>query len=427
MLRRATSTITLAGLAIVAAACTNVTAGTPVAVPTSVSNEPVELSFATFGDFGFEDLLDEYRSEHPTVTIKHENDPDGTAYQQKLETQFAANTVPDLVLVDESFLPNLADGDRFHDLAEVGPRDVTPDRWLDWNYEAGVAEDGTWVGYGVNIGPLAMAYRTDLFAAAGLGEPDGLFGSWADYFAAGQRYTQATGKPWFDHGEYLFRAMHDQLPTGFFDEDDDLAMESNVDIKANWDMLTAAIQQGQSAKFAPFTTEWNTGLGAGSFATTVAPYWLLNIIETQAGPANAGKWALAGTFPEEGGNWGGAYLTVPRASEHPGAAAELAAWLTAPEQRIRALDIPGMFPCQVDALASSELRATKNDYFAGPPSGRLYAGFATKVPTPHHKTRHDIPIHQQAIGPALQAVEDGTPPDQAWQQAVTTAKDIASG
>lgn len=286
---------------------------------------------------------------------------------------------------------------------------------------------GTWFGYCLNSGPMAIAYRSDLFAAAGLTDPEELFGSWESYFAAGDRYVAATGKPWFDSTAYLFRAMHSQLATGYFDEDGNLIIESNVDIKANWDLLTAAVGRGQSARLAPYESDWNTGLRGGSFATMLAPYWMLGIMERQGGAENAGKWAVAEVFPGGGGNWGGAYLAVPRGTGNPEAAAELAAWLTAPEQQLAAFRSVHTFPSQAEALEAAEVRESKRKYFGDLEIGGLYADLTDKIPTPHHKTRHDEPIHNQAVIPALQSVEDGATPDQGWRQAVDIARTIAQG
>ena len=82
---------------------------------------------------------------------------------------------------------------------------------------------------------------------------------------------------------------------------------------------------------------------------------MLGVVKEQAGPENAGKWAVTDAFPDGGGNWGGSYLAVPKQSKHPKEAAELAAWLTAPEQQIKAFQKTGNFPSQVEALTSPEL------------------------------------------------------------------------
>ncbi|OLF15399.1 hypothetical protein BU204_22310 [Actinophytocola xanthii] len=418
-----------------ATACSKVTAGVPVADPDAsvrpeVSNEPVELTVSSFGEFGFDALLEEYQRQHENVTIRHDRTTDSASYLPKLQASLAAGTASDVVAIDDFGMAALLDQpDLFADLAEVGPDDVSAERWLDWVHKGGIAPEGTWVGYGVDIGPTAMAYRTDLFAAAGLptepSEVAALFESWDSYFSAGDRYVQATGKPWFDSSAQVFTVMHNQLETGYFDEDGALVIESNQRIKANWDQVTAAAGRGQSAKLPAFMPEWISGLGKPSFATMPAPYWMLGLIEAHGGPSNAGKWAVAPAFPGGSANWGGSYLAVPAQGEHPEEAAALAAWLTAPEQQLTAFETASVFPGQVEALESSTLRGATKDYFTGEKTAGVYAELATKVPVPRQPGARSGEVQQQAVVPALQAVDTGLPPDQGWQQAVTQAKQVA--
>lgn len=390
----------------------------------------IELSIGTFTEFGYEDLLKEYESSHSNIKITHHKTGQGGPYHQQLLTKLAANSgLEDVVAIEEGHLPDVIDKPQlFNNLAEIGPKDVKPERWLDWKYEAGTAKDGTWIGYGTDIGPLAMCYRTDLLAAAKLPTDEtsvkAMFESWDSYFAAGDQYVAATGKAWFDSDSQIFNAMQNQLDEGYITKEDKLAIESNKEIKRNWDKVTAAGGRGQTAKLVAFSPEWNAGFKQGAFATKTCPSWMLGVVKEQAGPENAGKWAVTDAFPNGGGNWGGSYLAVPKQSQHPKEAAELAAWLTAPEQQIKAFETTGNFPSQVEALDSPELLASTNDYFGDTKVGELFAKQARKVAKAQYKGPGDGKIQENATSPALQAVEQGKSPEEGWQQAVDAAKKI---
>jgi cellobiose transport system substrate-binding protein len=422
--------VTLVGAVVLASACSTAIDGTPLADPratrTSEPSGPVTLTFMTSLNDGYEDLLNEYRSDHGNVTIEVQKTEPG-AYYPKLQTMLAAGEPPDLAVVGDEYRAQLFDQpDLFADLAEVGPDDVDPKRWLDWKYEGGLGKDDTWFGYGMDSAPFGMAYRTDLFAAAGLptdpAQVGDLFKSWDSYLAAGAQYTQGTGKAWFDSASEVFTAMQNQLDTPYYDKDDQLIIENNKDVKAAWDAVTGAV--GQSAKLEPFSPEWFSAFRAGTFATAPAPYWMLNLIKSQAGAENAGKWAIADTFPGGGANWGGSYLVVPKGSHAPEQAAEFAAWFTAPEQQLRLFQDGGAFPSQVDALKSSKLRGATDDYFVTKETGRIYADLADKVTVVPYQAPRDTRIQTEVMWPALQAVEHGTPPDAGWQQAVDKAKQV---
>lgn len=390
----------------------------------------IELSIGTFTEFGYEDLLPEYEKLHSNIKITHHKTGDGGPYHQQLLTKLAAgNGLEDVVAIEEGHLSDVIDKSQlFNNLADIGPKDVKPDRWLDWKYEAGVAKDGTWIGYGTDMGPLAMCYRKDMLEAAHMATDDasvkGYFASWDSYFTAGDQYTKATGKPWFDSASQVFNAMQNQLDVGYVSKDDKLAIESNKDIKRNWDKVTAAVKGGQSAKLVAFSPDWNTAFKQSGFATKTCPSWMLGVVKGQAGPENAGKWVVTDAFPNGGGNWGGSYLAVPKQSKHPKEAAQLAAWLTAPEQQIKAFEKTGNFPSQVEALDSPELLNTTNDYFGGVKSGQLFVTMAKKVNKPQYKGPGDGKIQENATSPALQAVEQGKSPEEGWQQAVDAAKKI---
>jgi cellobiose transport system substrate-binding protein len=390
----------------------------------------VELTIGTFTEFGYEDLIKEYERLHPNIKITHHKTGEGGPYHEQLLTKLAANSgLEDVVAIEEAHIPDIADKPQlFNDLADIGPKDVKPDRWLDWKYKAGLAKDGTWLGYGTDSGPLAMCYRKDLLAAAGLpSDPEGvkpLFESWDTYFEAGDKYVKATGKAWFDSDSQIFNAMQNQLDEGYLNKDDELAMESNPEIRENWDQVTAAGKGGQTAGLVAFSPEWNTGFKEGAFATKTCPSWMLGVVKEQSGPANSGKWAVTDAFPGGGGNWGGSYLAVPKQSEHPKEAAELAAWLTAPEQQIKAFEKTGNFPSQVEALSSPALLGATDEYFGNAKTGELFAAMAEKVGEPQYKGAGDGQIQENATSPALQAVEQGKSADDGWQQAVDAAKKI---
>ena len=385
----------------------------------------IELSIGTFTEFGYEDLLPEYEKLHPNIKITHHKTGEGGPYAQNMLTKLAAgNGLEDVVAIEEGHLPDVIDKSQlFNNLADIGPKDAKPDRWLEWKYKQGVAKDGTWIGYGTDSGPLAMCYRKDLLTAAGMPTDDAsvkaMFATWDSYFEAGDTYVQKTGKAWFDSDSQVFNAMQNQLPVGYITKDDKLALESNKDIRKNYDKVTAAGGRGQTAKLVAFSPEWNTGFKQGAFATKTCPSWMLGVVKEQAGPDNANKWAVTDAFPNGGGNWGGSYLTVPLTSAHPKEAAELAAWLTAPEQQLYAFRISGNFPSQVEAFESPDLISEQNGYFGGALIGQVFVAQARKVGKPQYKGSGDGEIQETVIAPALKAVEHGSDPAAVWQQVLT--------
>jgi cellobiose transport system substrate-binding protein len=410
-------------LAVAATACGSSDAGT-------TPDGKIELTVATFNEFGYEDLFKEYEAAHPNIKITHRKTGQGNPHHQNLFTKLGAGSgLADVEAIEEGYRAQvMAKSGQFNDLKEIGPKDLGEDRWLKWKVDAVKTKDGKLIGYGTDIGPLAMCYRKDLLQAAGLpSDPEGvkaLFATWESYFEAGDKYVKATGKPWFDSAAQNMNAMVNQLPVGYFDKDDKLVIDSNPDIRKAYDLVTKAVQGGQSAKLQAWSPEWENGFKQSAFATKTCPSWMLGVIEGNAGPEHKGKWAVTAAFPGGGGNWGGSYLTVPKQSKHPKEAAELAAWLTAPEQQIKAFVAKGTFPSQVKALDAPELLAKTNEYF-DVKAGELFAAQAKKVGQAQYKGPADGQIQDTVMSNALQSVEQGKSPDDGWKAAVEGAQKAA--
>jgi cellobiose transport system substrate-binding protein len=416
--------LTCASVLTLVAAC-----GGESETPPAASSGPVDLTIATFTEFGYEDLLKEYEQAHPNIKITHRKVGQGGPHHQDMLTKLSAGSgLADVHALEEGHVSTFIDkADKFNDLNEIGPKGLE-DRWLKWKYDGGKAKDGKLIGYGTDIGPLAMCVRTDLLKDAGMpSDPAALktmLASWDSYFAAGDQFVKATGKAWFDSSSQIFNAMVNQLDTGYINKDDSLAIESNTEIKQAWDKVTGAAKRGQTAKLTAFSNEWNSGFKQGAFATKTCPSWMLGVVKKQAGTENAGKWAVVDAFPEGGGNWGGSYLTVPKQSKHPKEAAELAAWLTAPEQQLKAFKTTGNFPSQTKAIESPELLASTDEYFGAVKIGELFATQAKKVTQAQYKGPKDGQIQENVTSPALAAVEQGASPQDGWQQAVDGAKKL---
>jgi len=398
---------------------------------TQTADGKTELTIATFNEFGYEELFKEYEAAHPDIKITQRKTGQGQPHHQNLFTKLGAGSgLADIEGVEEGYLSQvMSKSGQFNDLKEIGPK-VEDGRWLQWKTDAITSKDGKLIGYGTDIGPLAMCYRKDLFAQAGLpSDPEGvkaLFATWDSYFAAGDQFiAKVPGVAWFDSAAQVYNAMHNQHETGYYDKSDKLVVDTNADIKKDWNTVTAAVAKGQSARLAAFSPEWNTGFKLGKFATKTCPSWMLGVVETQAGPENKGKWAVTDAFPNGGGNWGGSYLTVPKQSKNAQKAAELAAWLTAPEQQIKAFKAKGTFPSQVKALDAPELLEQTNAYFGDVKAGALFATQAKKIKAAQYKGPADGQIQETVFSPALQSVEQGKNSEEAWKAAVEGAQKAA--
>lgn len=385
------------------------------------------LTVATFADLGYEPLYKEYEKSHPKIRIK-ERLSQFDQHHNQLSTQLASGSgSADVVAVEEGYLPKFrAVKDKFANLAKLGGKGRDKE-YLDWKWEQGTTDGGSTVlGYGTDVGGLAICYRTDLFRQAGLPtdrtEVGKLWPTWQDYFDVGERFrSKVPDKAWFDSGGNIFTAMMNQSEFGFFDADDTYIADANPKVKQNFLRTARAAADGQSANLVPFSQQWNAGIKQGRMATMTCPAWMTGQIAEAAGPEAKGKWDIA-SVPGGGGNWGGSFLTVPEQSAHQQAAADLAAFLTSPASQKKIFQGPtGALPSLGSVLDDPAIAGTKQPYFNGAPTGRIYAASAREL-QPSFRGTQDQQV-RIPFGNALQLVEQRkSSPGEAWDKALETSE-----
>jgi cellobiose transport system substrate-binding protein len=401
-----------ASIAIIAAGCSP-------ASDSGSEDGPIELTVATFNDFGYTDeLLQEYMDENPNVTVvqnKAATSNDARAnYFQKLGKKGLA----DVEAIEVDWLPEVM---QYSDLLAEVPSG-TADRWLDWKVDAATDADGRLIGYGTDIGPEGVCYRSDLFAAAGLPTDREsvaalLEGDWAKYFEVGAQYTAATGKAWFDSAGGTYQGMVNQVEAAYEDPDSgDIIATENGEVEDLYNQVLDA-SATQSAHLGQWSDDWFAGLSNGAYATMLCPGWMLGVISGNAEGVTG--WDVANVFPNGGGNWGGSYLTVPANGAHVEEAQKLADWLTAPEQQIKAFVNAGTFPSQNEAYTDEALTGYVNEYFNDAPVGQIFTDRAKAVTVAPFKGAFYFQVND-AMQKALTRVEDGTQDKQAsWDQWVS--------
>lgn len=420
------STVAVSLLALSACSSGGSTAGgsTQAAGSGGAGSGPVTLTLATFNQFGYEDLIPEFEKTHPNIKVTHKKAATSNEARDNFFTRLSAGSgMADVEAVEVDWLPEMLQySDKFNDLN-------SPDvqgRWLDWKAKAATDSDGHLIGYGTDSGPEAICYRSDLFKQAGLPSDREsvakLFGNtWESYFAAGKQFKAKSKVPFFDSIGATYQGMVNQIPAAYENpSDDSITATGNADVKKVYDQVVqAGITDGLSAKLQQWGDDWTASFQKDGFATMLCPGWMVGVIEGNAKGVKG--WDVANTFPGGGGNWGGSYLTVPKQSAHPKEAQELAAWLTAPEQQIKAFKKVGTFPSQKQALESPDLLSFKVASFNDAPTGQIFADRAKAVTMTPYKGTHYFAIND-AMQQALTRVEQGTSPQESWNKWVSDVK-----
>jgi cellobiose transport system substrate-binding protein len=392
------------------------------------SGGQITLTVDSFGDFGYKALAKQYEADHPGVKVQLRSVEKLDDYKPKLTQWLAAGSgAGDVVALEEGILNEFkTQPQNFVNLADKGGNDLAAN-FLPWKFELGKTADGKLIGLPTDIGGLAVCYRKDLFAKAGLptdrAQVSALWPTWEQFIATGEKFQAAkTGaKGFVDSVTTSFSALLFQnSETNFYDKDGKLIADSNPAVKAAWDTVMGMVDKGITARVQTWSKDWEAGFKTGSFAVTMCPSWMLGIIKNNSGPANAAKWDVA-AVPGGGGNWGGSWLTVPAQSKHQDQAYDLAKFLTSPQGQVGAFKEAGPLPSSLQALDDPAFLALKNDYFSNAPVGEIFGKGAKSLKPMVLGPKHQA-VKERAFEPAMQAVEQGKlQPDQAWQQALRDA------
>jgi cellobiose transport system substrate-binding protein len=342
----------------------------------------ITLTISTFNEWGYDPLIAEYEELNPNIKIEHNKFGKSDDAKEQFQTALGANSgLADVVGVEVDWMPQIIQySDQFKDLSS----DSVEGRWNNWTVDQATTPDGALLGYPTDIGPEVIAYRSDLFAAAGLPTDREavaeLFGgadaTWDDFFKVGDQFIAAgTGVGFFDSADAIAQGMINQQKFPLEEEDGTIIATSNPDIRDMYDTILS--HTDQSAHLKQWEEDWTNAFQNNGFAVMLAPSWMLSNIEGNS--AGVTGWDVANVFPGGGGNWGGSFLTVPTMGKHQEEAQKLADWLTAPEQQLKAFEKTSNFPSQIEAQESDTLQGVTNEFFNNAPTGQFFTEQAANI------------------------------------------------
>ncbi|MFC6090158.1 ABC transporter substrate-binding protein [Saccharothrix lopnurensis] len=382
------------------------------------------FEFWSFAAINQKLTVDAYQAKHPDIRIKLTEVGTSTETAQSLTTALAGGKVPDLVLIQGDNLPQFVEQPQnFVDLRTLGADDVKGD-YLDWVWEQSVAEGGEVLGVPTDVGGMAVAYRTDLFAEAGLPTDreavSALWPTWEAFIETGKRYKQATGKAFTDNAATsVFYQAVNQVSEKYYSEDRKLVYSTNPQVKAAFalgiEAATAGITAGQSS----FETAWSAGMAQGQYAAVSAPSWMLNSIRSTA-PDTKGKWDIA-RIPGNSGNWGGSYLAIPKRAKNPQAAWDYIREMQSPRGQLEHFARVGALPSTPSVYQDAELADSKDPFFSDAPTGTIYTDSLLGL-KPFYIGPDSAAIGQEFLNAITNVEQSGGNPATAWDDAVRNIK-----
>ncbi|GAA2637917.1 extracellular solute-binding protein [Paractinoplanes durhamensis] len=384
-LKKTLSVVAPVVLALGLAACSGSddsgSSGGTAAKPTNCTNKIVKedaprvLVWAWYPNMA--KVVDNFNNQHTDVQVCWTNAGQGQDEYSKFQTAVSAKKgAPDVVMLEADQLVGFEIQDALVDLSPYGANDVKK------NFSEGAWKD---VSQGDKVyaapidgGPMALIYRTDVFAKYGITKPPT---TWAEYAADAAKVKAAGGPPFGDFASNVpavtTALMIQKGATPFaYDLSDKQNIGIKVDDQATKDVLNYWADlstKKQIGKEDQFTTDYVAGMVGGKYATYVSAAWAPGYL-TGAGVGNGsskGKFAVAAlpqwdTANPVSVNWGGSAFAVTSQASDKAAAAKVALGLYADEASLTdGWKTQTIFPLNQSVLKSDDFINAKVDFFNG--------------------------------------------------------------
>lgn len=377
----------------------------------------------------FEQVVDLFNDTHDDVQICWTNAGQGadeyTKFSQALE---AGSGAPDVIMLEAEVLSSFTIRDGLVDLAEYGAAELeeefTEGAWSD------VSSGDSVYAVPVDGGPMGMLYRQDIFDEYGVAPPT----TWEE-FADAARALRDGG---FDgviadfptNGNALLHALFAQNGWQPFTYDSAAPTEIGIDIDTPealevleyWNGL---VEEGLVAADDAFTTDYNTKLVDGTYATYLAAAWGPGYLGGLSDADEDAVWRAAPLpqwDPENPVqvNWGGSTFAVTIQAANPELAAEVATGIFGTEEAWKiGIEEAALFPLWRPILESDYFVDLEYPFFDGQqinkevflPAAADYSGFTFAPFQPYvydQQTQHMYAMVQGEREPAatLQAFHE---------------------
>lgn len=298
------------------------------------SSGPVELEYWAWAS-NSQEVVDEWNAANPDIQVTYTDAGGGNDSSTRLVTATRAGNAPDVALVEYTTLPAMVVGDVAAPIDDyIG--DIT-DAFAEGTW-AQTTFDGTVFGIPQDVGPMALVYRADLFAAAGV---EGIT-TWEDFRVAAQKVKAANPEaviaslPPQEFG--FWAGVATQAGASWWSISGDewgvgIADEPSLEVA---DFFESLAKEGLISTQPLLTPEYNAALNDDRMLSWPSAVWAPSVLESVA-EDTAGNWAMAPLPQWTPGDkavpyQGGSALIVTTNSKHPEEAAKFAAWLNASEE-----------------------------------------------------------------------------------------------
>jgi multiple sugar transport system substrate-binding protein len=370
---------------------------------------PVKMEF--WGWAGYEKIVDQWNAAHPDIKVTFKKIPSGPAggYTQ-INNALAAGNGPCLAQIEYQNIPSMLVKNSVMDITQYASDGM--DKYVPSAVSASSVGDKIY-GVPVDVGPMVLFYRKDLFAKYSISKPPA---TWAEYKADAEKvkaadpavkfgtklgdgaslasFTLQTGQSWYSTQGDSWTVSIDNPGTR--------------KVAAYWQDLE---DQGLIAKHgSAWDPQFNKASEAGKVLTFVAPAWAAGGLKSDL-KGEAGKWRVAPMPTWEAGDGksasgGGSATSVMTGCKTPREAVQFADFLSSDPQAVKTGIEGGLYPASKAGQDDPSLMGG-DPFFGGQKTGEVYKASAAEVPS----TWTNGPTFQQVETDFTGAIGKGTLPE----------------
>jgi multiple sugar transport system substrate-binding protein len=339
----------------------------------------------------FKPVVDEFNRTHKNIQVDWVQAGVGQDEYTKLKTVLKAGQgIPDVVMLEFQELPTIQLTKGLLDMGKYGAN-ADKDKYVPWAWQQ-VSDGDSVYAIPVDGGPMAMMYRTDIFAKYHLKVPT----TWAEFAQTAATLHAADPKT------YLTNFGSDEGGAGWLQGlmwqagsrpyTYSLSKLPNIGIKLNdpaakkvYEYWGNLIKNKLVDTTSYGTTDFYNGLGSGKYATYLAAGWGPGYLQSVAAKT-AGKWRVA-PLPQWNagdnaqGDWGGSTFAATAKSKHPKEATQVARELFGESQTAWKIGIDQayLFPLASPTLNGPYFKDKKYDFFGGQQINQIFVPAANGI------------------------------------------------
>ena len=371
---------------------------------------PVTMEFWGWAP-GYDKIVQEWNAAHPDTKVTFKQIPSGGkgGYTQ-ITNALTAGKGPCLAQIEYGTIPSMLTKNAVMDITQYARGDMA--KYVPSAVSAS-SVGGKIYGVPVDVGPMVLFYRADLFTKYGISKPPA---TWDEYKADAEKVAAA------HHGVQFGTAPTDGNDLAAFSLQTGRSWYSTsgdswkVSIDNPGTRKVAAYWQGLKDKglVMPNGNAWDPHFDkaaqAGKVLTFVNAAWAAGGLKSDL-KSQSGKWAVApmptwGAGDTSTSSNGGSATSVMTGCKTPREAEQFAAFLsTDPKAVSTGISVGGLYPASV-AGQDDPLLTAGDPYFGGQKVGDVYKASAAKVPT----TWTNGPTYQQVENDFTAAIGQGTYP-----------------